>query len=123
MIIGTNGHHPTIRAVYPRDYAALPAVHAAKLRALDAQDTAPRNCAHIPRMARLVPWRSDCLVQATAAQCWLRQKGVPTHLHIGVILTAGPVDSNVSCPDVVRLNHCPEGRRIRYDDSYHTNRP
>ena len=40
-----------------------------------------------------------------------------------VILTAGPVDSNVSCPDVVRLNHCPEGRRIRYDDSYHTNRP
>ena len=40
-----------------------------------------------------------------------------------LILTAGPVDSNVSCPDVVRLNHCPEGRRIRYDDSYHTNRP
>jgi DNA-binding MarR family transcriptional regulator len=40
-----------------------------------------------------------------------------------IILTAGPVDSNVSCPDVVRLNHCPEGRRIRYDDSYHTNRP
>jgi hypothetical protein len=38
----------------------------------------------IPRMARLVPWRSDCLVQATAAQRWLGQKGVPTHLHIGV---------------------------------------
>jgi hypothetical protein len=39
-----------------------------------------------------------------------------------VIPTAGPVDSNVSCADVVRLNHCPEGRRIRYDDSDYTNR-
>ena len=38
-----------------------------------------------------------------------------------IIPTAGPVDSNVSCADVVRLNHCPEGRRMRYDDSYHTN--
>jgi len=40
---------------------------------------------------------------------------------IELIPTAGPVDSIVSCADVVRLNHCPEGRRMRYDDSYHTN--
>lgn len=38
----------------------------------------------VPRIAARVPWRADCLVQATAAQHWLSQKGVRTHLHIGV---------------------------------------
>lgn len=38
----------------------------------------------IPRIAARVPWRSDCLVQATAAQRWLNHEGVETHLHIGV---------------------------------------
>lgn len=34
--------------------------------------------------ARLVPWRSDCLVQAMAAQRWLRREGRQTQLVIGV---------------------------------------
>ena len=38
----------------------------------------------IPRMGARVPWRSDCLVQALAAQRWLRNRGVATSLVIGV---------------------------------------
>jgi hypothetical protein len=34
--------------------------------------------------ARLVPWRSDCLVQAIAAQRWLGRERRPTQLVIGV---------------------------------------
>jgi len=45
------------------------------------------------------------------------------HALASLIPTAGPVDSNVSWPDAPRLNHCPEGRRMRYDGSDHTNRP
>ncbi len=37
----------------------------------------------IPRVARRMPWRSDCLVQALAAQRWLARKGVPSRLQIG----------------------------------------
>lgn len=38
----------------------------------------------IPRAGRRVPWRADCLVQALAAQHWLRRRGVMTTLVIGV---------------------------------------
>jgi len=38
----------------------------------------------VPRVAERVPWRADCLVQALAAQRWLRRKGIPTTLHVGV---------------------------------------
>ena len=38
----------------------------------------------IPRVAARVPWRSDCLVQATAAQRWLASKRLDCELHIGV---------------------------------------
>ena len=38
----------------------------------------------IGRAARRVPWRSDCLVQALAAQSWLRSRRIPTELSIGV---------------------------------------
>lgn len=37
----------------------------------------------IPRVARRMPWRSDCLVQAMAARHWLASKGVSSRLHIG----------------------------------------
>lgn len=37
----------------------------------------------IPRIAHRVPWRSDCLVQALAAQKWLETAGVATRLAIG----------------------------------------
>ena len=38
----------------------------------------------VPRVAARLPWRSDCLVQATAAQRWLGSAGIPTRLFIGV---------------------------------------
>ena len=38
----------------------------------------------IPRMGARVPWRADCLVQALAAQRWLRNRGVATSLVIGI---------------------------------------
>lgn len=38
----------------------------------------------VPAAASIVPWRSDCLVQALAAHRWLDTAGVQTHLHLGV---------------------------------------
>lgn len=40
----------------------------------------------IPRVAQRLPWRADCLIRAMAAQRWLRSKGVPTAITIGVQL-------------------------------------
>lgn len=37
----------------------------------------------IPRMARRVPWRADCLVQSLAAQRWLASAGIASVLKIG----------------------------------------
>lgn len=41
----------------------------------------------IPRMARRVPWRSDCLVQALAGQSWLRAEGIGSEIMIGTART------------------------------------
>lgn len=38
----------------------------------------------VTRMARYSPWRTDCLVQALAAQKWLASEGIATNLVIGV---------------------------------------
>lgn len=38
----------------------------------------------IPRIASRVPWRSDCLVQAIAAQNWLSSIGIASEIQIGV---------------------------------------
>ncbi len=38
----------------------------------------------IPRVARFVPWRSDCLVQAMAAQRWLLRRGIASMIVIGI---------------------------------------
>ena len=38
----------------------------------------------IARASSRLPWRTDCLVQALAAQHWLRRLGVETSLSIGV---------------------------------------
>jgi hypothetical protein len=38
----------------------------------------------IPRVAKRLPWRSDCLVQAIAAQDWLAANGMASELRIGV---------------------------------------
>ena len=38
----------------------------------------------IPRVAKRLPWRSDCLIQAIAAQEWLAERGMGSELRIGV---------------------------------------
>ena len=38
----------------------------------------------IARMGHRLPWRADCLVQAVAAQHWLRRHGLASRLEIGV---------------------------------------
>ena len=40
----------------------------------------------IPRVAARVPWKSDCLVQALAAQRWLRSARIKSTLSIGIRL-------------------------------------
>jgi hypothetical protein len=37
----------------------------------------------IPRAARIVPWRSDCLVQAQAAQNWFKRYGIQSEIQLG----------------------------------------
>lgn len=59
------------------DDLATPAPSAAQTR------TAERVRQAIARAARVVPWRSDCLVQALAARAWLEQLEVPTRLRLG----------------------------------------
>ncbi|MGB7418126.1 MAG: lasso peptide biosynthesis B2 protein [Erythrobacter sp.] len=38
----------------------------------------------LPRVARRLPWRSDCLIEALAGQDWLRAKGFASEIRIGV---------------------------------------
>jgi len=38
----------------------------------------------VPRIARVMPWRSDCLVQALAAQNWLATHQINSEIVIGV---------------------------------------
>lgn len=42
----------------------------------------------IARVSPRVPWKSDCLVQARAAQHWLDRLGIPSRLSIGAPLAA-----------------------------------
>lgn len=51
--------------------------------ATDEQKVAEIGLA-IRRMAARVPWRSDCLVQALAAQHWLEREGIGSTIHVGV---------------------------------------
>ena len=43
----------------------------------------------LPRVAHLVPWRSDCLVLAMAAQDWLARRAIGSAIVIGIDSTAG----------------------------------
>ena len=45
-------------------------------------------------MAARVPWRSDCLVQALAAQRWLADLGIASTIHLGVKASEGPIDAH-----------------------------
>ncbi|MBU7580941.1 MAG: lasso peptide biosynthesis B2 protein [Porphyrobacter sp.] len=38
----------------------------------------------IARLAKRLPWRSDCMIQAIAAQEWLAELGMASELRIGV---------------------------------------
>lgn len=38
----------------------------------------------IPRLSDRLPWRSDCLIQAVAAQNWLMASRIPSEIRIGV---------------------------------------
>jgi len=38
----------------------------------------------VPRLAPFMPFRSDCLIQAIAAQTWLARSGLPSRIVIGV---------------------------------------
>lgn len=38
----------------------------------------------IPRISKRLPWRSDCIVQAIAAQNWLLRNGYQSEIQIGV---------------------------------------
>ncbi|WP_407875174.1 lasso peptide biosynthesis B2 protein [Qipengyuania nanhaisediminis] len=40
----------------------------------------------IPRLSDRLPWRSDCLIQAMAAQNWLLSLGIASEMRIGVEL-------------------------------------
>lgn len=43
----------------------------------------------ISGVARRVPWRSDCLVQALAGQRWLARHGIPSEIVIGTSKSPG----------------------------------
>ena len=41
----------------------------------------------IGAVARRVPFRADCVIQALAAQRWLRRRGLTARIHLGVART------------------------------------
>jgi hypothetical protein len=43
----------------------------------------------LPRISARLPWRSDCLIQAMAAQDWLASKGLASEIRIGVARSEG----------------------------------
>lgn len=43
----------------------------------------------IPRLAKRLPWRADCLVQAIAAQNWLASHGHSSKLVVGIQVDEG----------------------------------
>jgi hypothetical protein len=57
---------------------------AAGLPARERDQRVERVRLAIARVSHRLPWRADCLVQAVAAQHWLRRLGVKTSLHIGI---------------------------------------
>lgn len=60
----------------------------------------------INRMAARVPWRSDCLAQALAGQCWLARAGIASTIHFGTaIAESGEFESHawLTCDERVVL--------------------
>lgn len=44
----------------------------------------------VPRISKRLPWRSDCLIQAMAAQDWLAKSGLAGEIRIGFEKPGGP---------------------------------
>lgn len=78
-------HRTAPEDVLRRNAAA--AAHAAGRGGGPAPEAAQESCAHIafaiPRVARRLPWRADCLVQALAGQAMLRRRGIAGTIAIG----------------------------------------
>ncbi len=79
-----------LRGIGARDIDTLN-LAAAQVSSATAQP--PVNAALVARIgflitfaARYLPWRSDCLPQAMAAQRWLEAKGIPSEIKVGVEL-------------------------------------
>lgn len=60
----------------------------AKAKAFANKEVPPATLARItymmPRLSDRLPWRSDCVVQAIAAQNWLASYGAASEIQIGV---------------------------------------
>ncbi len=54
-------------------------------------DAVARVAFIVPLLARYVPWRSDCLVQALAGQHWLARSGIPSEIVVGTAKSADGV--------------------------------
>lgn len=67
--------------VQRRNANATKASHLPAPETMDAQCDAVAFI--IPRIARRVPWRADCLVQALAGQHWLRSHGIASEIVVG----------------------------------------
>jgi hypothetical protein len=48
----------------------------------------------IARVSSYTPWESNCFPQALAAKFWLRRRGIPTTLYLGVALNKTEVDGS-----------------------------
>ena len=72
-----------LRTRRTRELIAAPPAEWTPLKVCEAE-LVERVAFAIPRVAARVPWRADCLVQALAAQCWLRRHQVATTLTLGI---------------------------------------
>lgn len=61
---------------------------ASRITAVQGKDADPASLARIayviPRLSDRLPWRSDCLIQAIAAQNWLSTMNLASEIRIGV---------------------------------------
>lgn len=72
------------RAIVARNHAV--AASARRDAACADPALAPRIGYIIPRISARLPWRSDCVIQAMAAQNWLAAHGLASEIQIGVEL-------------------------------------
>lgn len=84
-----------------RRFARLDMAHLQRMNAAAAALRDPRSMSDpehhhlgwiayaLPRVARVAPFRSDCLVQALAGQKWLSESGIASTIVIGAELPEG----------------------------------